>query len=133
MKPYSTDLRKKVVEAYENKEGSMRKMEKRFNVSLGFVRDLVKLHRETGSVDPKPHGGGAHLKLTAEVLGYLKEIVTEKNDAIEDEIVEILKEKYGVEISRATVGRGLRKLKWSRKKNVSRPEKRKSGDQKRTR
>jgi len=38
-KPYSIDLRKKIVAAYENKEGSMQKLADRFKVSKNFVAD----------------------------------------------------------------------------------------------
>ena len=36
-KPYSIDLREKIVTAYENQEGSMQKLAKRFKVSKNFV------------------------------------------------------------------------------------------------
>ena len=58
MKPYSNDLRKKIIEAYQKKEGSLRKLAKRFSVSFSFVWRLVKRFRKSGSVVPKPHGGG---------------------------------------------------------------------------
>ena len=37
MKPYSTDLRQKIVDAYKKGEGSLRAIAKRFSVSLHFV------------------------------------------------------------------------------------------------
>jgi transposase len=42
MKPYSTDLRIRVVQAYENREGAMRQLVITFRVSLSFVRRLLK-------------------------------------------------------------------------------------------
>jgi transposase len=56
-KPYSIDLREKIVTAYENQEGSMQKLAKRFQVSKNFVADLLKRFKETGQIAPKPHGG----------------------------------------------------------------------------
>ena len=40
MKVYSSDLRDKVLKAYRNKEGSMKKISERFMVSLSFVFTL---------------------------------------------------------------------------------------------
>jgi transposase len=58
MKRYSTDLRIRVVQADENREGAMRQLAITVRVSLSCVRRLLKRSRETGSVAPKPHGGG---------------------------------------------------------------------------
>jgi len=58
MKAYSNDLRTKIIEAYQKKEGSLRKLAKRFSVSFSFVWRLVKRFRKRGSVAPKPHRGG---------------------------------------------------------------------------
>lgn len=61
--PYSVDLRKRVIQAYQAKEGSLRQLAERFKVSLSFVRDLTRRYRETGKVEPHPHGRGAQAKL----------------------------------------------------------------------
>jgi transposase len=37
MKAYSLDLRQKVIDAYNYKEGSQRQLAKRFSVSLSFI------------------------------------------------------------------------------------------------
>ena len=58
---YSMDLRQRIINAYEAKEGSPRNLAKRFQVSLSFVKRLVIRYRETGLVKPKPHGGGARV------------------------------------------------------------------------
>ena len=57
--PLSIDLRTRIISAYQGKEGSLRQLAKRFKVSLSFVRDLTRRHRELGTIEPKPHGGGA--------------------------------------------------------------------------
>jgi transposase len=57
MRPYSRDLRLRVVQAYENREGSMRQLAVRFRLSLSCVRDLLTRYRATGGVAPKPPYG----------------------------------------------------------------------------
>lgn len=56
MKVYPNELRNRVLEAYQNQEGSMRKLAARFKVSFHFVFQLIKRVRETGQVAPKPAG-----------------------------------------------------------------------------
>src|SRR5687767_3950904 len=43
------------IDAYE---GSQRQTAVRFRVSLSFVARLLRRRRQTGSLDPKPYGGG---------------------------------------------------------------------------
>ncbi|PNJ91652.1 helix-turn-helix domain-containing protein, partial [Cylindrospermopsis raciborskii] len=52
-KPYSIDLRNRVIVAWVAQEGSQRQLAERFKVSLSFVRNLVRRYRETGQVEPK--------------------------------------------------------------------------------
>ncbi len=63
MKPYSIDLRQKIVDAYNNQESSYRQLAQRFRVSLSFVKRLLKRYKDTGKIEPKPHGGGQRSKL----------------------------------------------------------------------
>jgi transposase len=57
--PDSIDLRQRVINAYKAKEGSQRQIAKRFQVSESFLKRLIRRYQETGSVKPRPHGGGA--------------------------------------------------------------------------
>jgi transposase len=68
MKPYSTDLRTRIVQAYENREGAMRQLATTFRVSVSCVRRLLKHYRETGRVVPKPHGGGRFVHLDSGII-----------------------------------------------------------------
>jgi transposase len=46
--PYSTDLRQRVIDAYNAKEGSLRQLADRFKVSLSFVQRLICRNSYTG-------------------------------------------------------------------------------------
>ncbi len=61
-KAYSIDLRQKIIDAYENDEGSMRILAKRFKVSFSFVTNLLKRYFLTGNAAPKAYGGGRKAK-----------------------------------------------------------------------
>ena len=73
MTPYSQDLRQRVVDTVQRREGSLRQIARRFLVSVSFVTRLLRLHRSTGSLEPKPHGGGNPAVLTPEDLERLRE------------------------------------------------------------
>ncbi len=53
MKAYSLDLRQKIVDAYAGGDISQRKLAKNFGVTLSFVQNLLKRHRELGTIVPK--------------------------------------------------------------------------------
>ena len=75
MKPYSNDLREKIITAYQNGEGSLRRLAKRFSVGLNFVWLLVERFRKTGQVEPKPHGGGPKRTITGNQADTLRQLV----------------------------------------------------------
>lgn len=58
MQPLSNDLRKRILDAVDDKEGSRRKLAARFSVNTSTITRLLQLRRQTGSFEPRPHGGG---------------------------------------------------------------------------
>ena len=117
MKAYSVDLRQKVIDAYNSREGSQRKLAKRFSVSLSFIQNLIKQYRSRGTVEPKANGGGNSAKLSSEQMALVVTLVEEDNDAILVELCERLENRIGVKVSRSTMGRIIQKLNLARKKN----------------
>ena len=75
MTPYSQDLRERVVETIQRGDGSVCQIASRFLVSVSFVTRLLQLHRTTGSVEPRPHGGGNPAVLGPEDLQRLRELI----------------------------------------------------------
>ena len=118
MKAYSVDLRQKIIDAYNQQEGSQRQLAKRFRVSLSFIENLLKRYRMDGTVEPRAHGGGQLAKLSLEQEAVLATLVEEDNDAILVELCDQLEQRVGVRISRATMGRYVQKLKFTRKKKL---------------
>lgn len=114
----SVDLRQRILAAYEAKEGSQRQLAKRFKVSLSFIRDLRRHHRQTGTVVPKPHGGGAVAKISEAHLPIIEALVMAQPDALLVELCERFSAQTGVEVSVSTMQRAVCKLKLSVKKNV---------------
>jgi transposase len=117
MKAYSIDLRQKIINVYEKEQISQRQLAKRFHVALSFIVKLLKQYRETGEIAPKPFNGGVKFKLTLDKIRILADLIENNNDATLEELCQLLKEKTGVTISRATMGRMAQRLKLKGKKN----------------
>jgi len=125
MKPYSLDLRQKVVETYEAGGISQRKLAKIFRVTASFVQDLLKQKRELGTIAPKVRTEQTPTKLNAEQLDVLRQLVEAQPDATLAEFRERLQQKTGVLIGIATVDRMIRlKLKLTVKKKSLSDQKR---------
>jgi transposase len=118
MTPYSQDLRQRVVEAIQRGDGSVRQIAKRFLVSVSFVVRLLHLYRTTGSVEPRPHGGGNPAVLGPEDLERLRELIRQQPDATLEEC----RRQLGLSCSLMTIARALRKLGLPRKKKVRRAQ-----------
>ena len=119
MKAYSLDLRTRIVEAVDRHVGSQGEVAALFGVSRTWVKKLLRQRRETGSVAPKPHGGGQPPKLDAKkeegVRSYILDV---KNDASLVEVQTYVARRWKVGLSEATVSRLLAKLGLPRKKNL---------------
>ena len=106
MKPLSNDLRQRILDAVDNKEGSRRKLADRFKVNTSTITRLLQLRRQTGSFEPRPHGGGVEPTLDHDALERLGKLVEETPDAT----LEALKLKMGISGSRMIICRALQKL-----------------------
>ena len=110
MRPYSSDLRLRIHEARHAGE-STAEVAERFGVSTAFVRRLLQRFRATGSLAPRPHGGGPARKLAAHEEA-LRQATYARPDATPAE----LRERLELPASRVTVWRAMRRLRLTRKK-----------------
>ena len=120
MNPYSLDLRQRIVKAYLNKEGSQRQLARRFSVSLGTVRNYLKLYRQTGQLAPQRRGGGRAPKIPHEHLPLLRALLEQRPDATLEELGQALEAQTGIKAGTTSVWRAVQKLGWTRKKNAPR-------------
>jgi transposase len=96
MKPYSLDLRQKIIEAYQNSEGSQRQLARRFKVSLGFIQNLLTRYRQDGTLEPRPKQNGFPPKLAAHE-SLVKELVEQFPDATLKELTDTLAQKGDIQ------------------------------------
>src|SRR5262245_39548086 len=127
MGPYSMDLRQRVAQAVDAKEGSLRQLANRFCVRLSFISRLLALRRQTGSLAPRPHRSGPPPTLDQAGLQRLRQLVHDQPDALLDELAQPLG------CGRMTVWRALRQLKITRKKKRLRADERDRPDVQRQR
>jgi transposase len=112
MQPLSNDLRERILDAVDNREGSRRKLAARSKVNTSTITRLLQLRRQTGSFEPRPHGGGAEPTLDHDALERLRTLVEETPDAT----LEALKQELSVSGSRMIICRALQKLGLPREK-----------------
>ncbi|MCA1693613.1 MAG: transposase, partial [Actinobacteria bacterium] len=84
MNPLSNDLRERILNAVDNREGSLRKLAARFSVNTSTITRLLRLRRQTGSFQPRPHGGGTAPTLDQDGPERLRGLVQETPDATLD-------------------------------------------------
>lgn len=116
MKPYSRDIRTKIIEARNNTHESTRQLAERFRVSYSFVNRLLRRYEATNSIEPLPHGGGKQPLIDSQQLNILKKLAEEDNDATLQELSDRFKEKIGIQVSISTMCRLVQKLNLTRKK-----------------
>ena len=117
METYSMDLRERVVRAYDEEPGTQQEIARLFKVSVPWIKKLLRQRRKTGSLAPRPHGGGWTPKFSGRTLEQLKARVEQSPDATLQELLE----QSGVDASIMAVHRALERLGCRRKKSRSVP------------
>ncbi len=82
MAAYSMDLRERVVAACDEGFDTRAEVAERFSVSESWVRRLLQRRRETGSIAPKPRGGGKAPAFDGEAAGRLRRVHPEADPAL---------------------------------------------------
>ncbi len=121
MKAYSSDLRRRIIQAIQDNEETQPLIAERFSVGLSFVEKLWHRFRETGSYQALPHSGGrARLLKNDELLIRLK--VGEQPDITLLELAEYVSEQSGHKaVSEVVMWGALERMKLPRKKSRSTP------------
>jgi transposase len=113
MKAYSMDLRERVVAACDEGADTREEIAERFSVSVSWIRDLLRRRRETGSIAPRPRGGGRAPAFDAAAAERLRQAVRDDDDATLAELAEAA----GVSCCPSAVYRALKRLGITRKKS----------------
>src|SRR3954470_3107365 len=105
MKPYSKDLRLRVLDAVD--AGKPREeVAKTFSVSMPTIKRWLKRRRESGDVQPKPIPGRPSRK-GALLQSWLPKHLEANDDLTLEEHREAFEEAFGQPVSTSPVGRPL--------------------------
>lgn len=123
MRPYSVDLRQRVVDAYEQGAGTKKELASRFAISLSSVERWIRQNKATGTVSPKPNPAGkARAIVKEDDRELLVQWYKEQPDMTYDEMAERFTEETGRRIARSTMGATVLRLGITRKKRHSVPQ-----------
>ena len=118
--PLPVSLRQRVVEAWENGEGSFETLGKRFKVGEASVNRWVALKRKTGSVAPKPMGGARRSPVVDDAgMQFLKETLEAVPDSTLVELCASYLKEYDVKFSPQTMSATVPRLGFTRKRGSS--------------
>jgi transposase len=112
MRPYSLDLRERILAAVDHHDGSIRWIARIFRVSTSFIVRLLPRRRAAGTIAPKPHRGGPPPALGPADLERLATLAHEQPDTT----LEQLKQQGGFRCSLKTLWFALDRLDLTRKK-----------------
>jgi transposase len=114
-KPYSQDLRSRALEACDEGERPD-SVAKRFRVGRASVYLWLKQRREEGRECSKKMGGGPRPVIRDAVEAALKRLVESDNHLTLAQYQDQLADETGIRVHPWTVGRALRRLRLTRKK-----------------
>ena len=120
MNAYSSDLRERIAQAYDEGTGSQRALAARFRVSRTFVERLLRRRRATGSLAALPRSGGQRSALDAAALRLVARLVRQQNDLTLSELCDLVERERGVRVSVPTMHRAVVRLGLRTKKDAAR-------------
>lgn len=121
-KPYSDDLRCKILEAYAAGRGSLPDLAEQFGVSWGFSKKIRGQQLRTGQKErPIQRRHGPVSCVTEQVQQQLRTEMQQQPDRTLDELRQRIHKQNGVWLSKSLIGLWLKRLGLRYKKNAARP------------
>ena len=105
--PLPTELRSRVVEAFNAGAGTLDELAERFSVSKSSVFRWTKLDEHYANVSPKPHAGHREHKISDADLDKVKALVLEKPDRTVKELAAEWSARTSQPVGHAVMGRAL--------------------------
>ena len=117
--PVDPRVRNAIVRGYHKDRRTYDELAGSLGVGLATVNRVLRLHRETGGVAPRPRGGGNFSPIEGKLTDLLCRIVADMPDATVAELTAALMKRGSIYTSRSSVQRALARLGYSRKKSHS--------------
>jgi transposase len=120
-RPYSNDLRRKFLQAYDEGEGTLEELAGQFRVSLGWAKKISARRTRTGAMDAPVWRHGPESQVTAAVQQWIREQVRERPDLTLRELQQSLQESRHLRLSIGRIWFALRQSGLALKRNRSTP------------
>jgi len=117
MRTLSLDLRQRILDSYDNDEGTRAEIAQRFRVSLGMVKKLLQQRRHTGDLAPRHHLAGRKPMIQPLHRTQIRSLLAKKNDLTLRE----LRQALGLRCSLQAIHVVLGKMELTYKKRHSMP------------
>jgi len=119
MKPYSDDIREKIIKVWLKKEDTISKIALRFDVGKSTVNRYIRQYRKTGSSIRRKREKGNNIKLDIQADIFLQKQIQKKPEITLEELRKKVEKKLSIRVSLMTISRHLKKIKYTRKKKLS--------------
>ncbi len=117
-RPYSDDLRRKLLEAHDRGDGSLAELAVRFGVSRGWAWKISSARRRSGAVARPSYRPGPRSRLDGQLLGRL---LAEHPDWTLRQLRSALAEQGGILFSTSCLWLQLKQMRFRLKKSRSTP------------
>jgi transposase len=118
-RPYSDDLRRKLLEAFDQGKGSLSELAEDFGVSLGWAWKVSAARKRTGRMERPSYRPGAKRRIDEKALAG---ILRSQPDATLVELQAELESKTGLRVSTQHLWRVVKRLGFRLKKSHSTPK-----------
>lgn len=109
-RPFSDDLRRRILEALERDEGSEPELAVRFGVSYGYVKKIRRHQLRTGQLTRVPHRPGRKPKFSEPIRERLRSWLRQQPDLSLGELRDKLREQAQLGVSRPSLWVVLRQM-----------------------
>jgi transposase len=116
---YSDDLRRRILQAYVQEEGTQEQLAQRFRVSVGYVEKIRGQQLRTGQMERIPHHPGRKPKFTAAIRQQLCRWLQQQPDLTLAELQQKLQQQERLGVSQPSLWQVLRLLGLRLKKSRS--------------
>jgi transposase len=116
-KPLSMDLRRRVIDAVDNGEGTLKEIAAHFRVGRTTICDILRRERLTGSIEPSTVRGHPPRAIDEAGLELIRQLVASTPDATVAEVAAAYNAQSSRPVHPETVGRAIRAMKLTRKKD----------------
>jgi transposase len=119
--PYGDDLRRKLLHAYDQGEGTLEELAGRFSVSLAWAKKISAQRNRTGQAERMPYHPGRKPAVGVEMYPQVKAWFVAQPDLTLAEVQEKLKQEASISLCQPQISRLLQKLDLRLKKSRSTP------------